>query len=83
MNRQNAGMPPKAMDARLGPAIRRLREAQGLTQEDFAQRAGLTMSTVNATERSRTNPTWTTVLIFAEGLGLTVAELAKEIEEEA
>jgi transcriptional regulator with XRE-family HTH domain len=46
------------------------------------RRAGLTLSTINQAELSKTNPTWTTVVTLAEGLGVTVAELAKAVEAE-
>ena len=82
MSQQNVQVPPKAVDPRLGAAIRRLRKLHGWSQEDFAQRADLTLSTINQTELSKTNPTWTTVVTLAEGLGLSVAELARKVEAE-
>jgi transcriptional regulator with XRE-family HTH domain len=45
-------------------------------------RADLTLSTINQTELSKTTPTWTTVVTTAEGLGLSVTELVREVESE-
>jgi transcriptional regulator with XRE-family HTH domain len=83
MSRKNVQMPPSAVDPRFGAAIRRLRQERGLSQERFAGKAGITISTINATERSRTNPTWTTVVTLAEGLDMSVAQLAEAVEAEA
>lgn len=82
MSQQTVQVPPKAVDPRLGAAIRRLREARGWKQEAFAREADLTLSTVNQVELSKANPTWTTVVALAKGLGLSVSELAKEVEAE-
>lgn len=61
----------------LGEAIRELREKRGLTQERLAQDAGVTTGTVSLLERGQSNPAWGTVKALADGLGVTVAELAK------
>lgn len=61
----------------LGEAVRQLREKRGLTQERLAQDAGLTTGTVSLVERGRSNPSWGTVRAIADGLGVTMGELAK------
>lgn len=61
----------------LGEAVRRLREKRGLTQEALAQEAGVTTGTVSLVERGRSNPAWGTVKALADGLSVSVAELAK------
>jgi transcriptional regulator with XRE-family HTH domain len=61
----------------LGEAIRELREKRGLTQERLAQDAGVTTGTVSLLERGQSNPAWGTVKALADGLGVTMAELAK------
>ncbi len=61
----------------LGEAIRELREKRGLTQERLAQDAGVTTGTVSLLERGQSNPAWGTVKALADGLGVTIAELAK------
>ncbi len=37
--------------------IRRLREAEGLTQEELARKLGVTRQTINAIENNKYNPT--------------------------
>ncbi|WP_205687584.1 helix-turn-helix transcriptional regulator, partial [Cellulomonas endophytica] len=55
-------------------ALRRLREAAGLTQEELAERAGLTAHGVGALERgTRTRPYPHTVRALAAALGLDAA----------
>jgi transcriptional regulator with XRE-family HTH domain len=61
----------------LGEAVRQLREKRGVTQERLAQDAGLTTGTVSLVERGRSNPSWGTVRAIADGLGVTMGELAK------
>lgn len=47
--------------ARLGLNVRRLREAKGWSQEDYADRAGIHRTYVSDIERGRRNPTVTVV----------------------
>lgn len=63
----------------LGEAVRQLREKRGLTQEGLAQDAGVTTGTVSLVERGRSNPSWGTVKAIANGLGVSIAELAKQV----
>jgi transcriptional regulator with XRE-family HTH domain len=77
-------MPPiDPPDQKLASAIRALRDAQGTTQEDVAYAAGMTTSSYSRIERGLTNPAWTTVQRVADGLGITIVELAKAAEREA
>src|SRR5690348_18497741 len=57
--------------------LRRLRDAAGLTQEELAERAGLTVKAVGALERGeRTRPYPHTVRSLADALGLDEARRA-------
>ena len=47
--------------ARLGANVRRLRETQGWSQEEYADRAGIHRTYVSDIERGRRNPTVTVV----------------------
>jgi len=47
---------PKIEDNELAREIRELRSRLGLTQEQFAAKAGVTFSTVNRWESGRSNP---------------------------
>jgi DNA-binding XRE family transcriptional regulator len=74
-------MPPiDAADPKLAAAIRALRNAKGATQEDIAFAAGITSSSYSRIERGLTNPAWTTVQRIADGLGVTIVELAEAVE---
>ncbi len=64
-------------DASFGKKLRQLREASGLTQEELAERAGLTPKGVGALERGeRRHPYPNTVRALADALGLKGAERA-------
>lgn len=61
---------------RLLARIRELREARGLTQETFAERAGLTYKHYQQVEAGRKSDVRLSTLIkMAEGLGLKLCEL--------
>lgn len=61
---------------RLLARIRKLREANGLTQEAFAERAGLTYKHYQQVEAGRKQDVRLSTLIkMAEGLGLKLTEL--------
>lgn len=61
---------------RLLARIRELREARGLTQESFAERAGLTYKHYQQVEAGRKSDVRLSTLIkMAEGLGLNLREL--------
>src|SRR4051794_32409748 len=69
----------KAMDGAtsFGERLRALREAAGLTQEELAERAGLTADGIGALERgTRRRPYPHTLRALAEGLALTESERA-------
>lgn len=58
-------------------ALRSLRERAGLTQEELAERAGVTPHAISALERgARTRPYPHTVRSLADGLGLDAADRA-------
>jgi len=61
----------------LGEAVRQFREKRGITQERLANDAGVTTGTVSLVERGQSNPAWGTVKSIANGLGVSIVELAK------
>lgn len=73
---------PADVDPRLGAALRRLRKNKNLTQEDLAHKAGLTVAALARIERGQSNPTWSSICAIAEGLGVKVLRLAREVERE-
>ncbi|KQU48124.1 transcriptional regulator [Sphingomonas sp. Leaf339] len=60
---------------RLARNVRRLREGNGWSQEDYADRAGIHRTYVSDIERGRRNPTITIVERLASPLGVTPSEL--------
>ncbi|MDP3675578.1 MAG: helix-turn-helix transcriptional regulator [Novosphingobium sp.] len=60
---------------RLGRNVRRLREEQGWSQEDYADRAGIHRTYVSDIERGRRNPSVTVVERLAKPLGLPPGRL--------
>ena len=67
----------------LARRIRALREGEGLTQEDFAQRCGISVSFASLLERGERSPSYETLLQVAAALRLPVAELLREPEAHA
>lgn len=72
--------PPLPPDPALGLAIKELREARRLTQEELASRAGTTVGTVSRMEAAKSAPAWATVMQVIEALGISLPELAQAIE---
>ncbi len=60
---------------RLAGNLRKLRTAKGLSQEAFADLAGIHRTYVSDLERGARNPTITVVEKLAHGLGVTASEL--------
>lgn len=60
---------------RLGKNVRRLREEQGWSQEDYADRAGIHRTYVSDIERGRRNPTVTVVEKLAKPFGIGAGRL--------
>lgn len=55
--------------------MRRRRSALGLTLEQLAERSGLTPNYIGTVENGQRDPSLSTVLALAKGLGVTPAEL--------
>jgi transcriptional regulator with XRE-family HTH domain len=60
---------------RIGANIKRLREAQGLSQEELADRAGLHRTYVSQLERAVKNATFVSLDKIANALGVSLAEM--------
>jgi transcriptional regulator with XRE-family HTH domain len=65
---------------RLGRRVRQLRRAAGLTQEQLAERAGITWHYVSAIERGARSATFDTLLSLSSALGVTLSELVLDVE---
>lgn len=72
-------------DKTLPPLARRLKElrdARGLTQQQMAGQAGLSMSLVTQMEQgTKADPRLSTLLALARALGVAVADLIRGVEE--
>jgi transcriptional regulator with XRE-family HTH domain len=58
-----------------GAEVRRRRESLGMTLEVLAERAGLTPNYVGTIEAGERDPSLTTIVGLAQGLGISPAEL--------
>ncbi len=61
----------------VGPRIRALREAMGLSLRDLAERSGVGAQTLSQVERGETSPTLTSAAKIAAGLELTLSQLLR------
>lgn len=55
-----------------------LRSQRGLTQQDLAERLGISIAYLSLIERGGRNPPFTTVVAIAEALGVRVREMCSE-----
>jgi len=58
-----------------GKRVRELREAKGLSQEQFADKCGLDRTYISGIERGRRNVSLQNIEILAKALGVMIAEL--------
>lgn len=61
--------------AKMGMHIRRLRERQGISQEQLAADAEIPYSSINEIEGGKTNPTIASLMAISEALDLSLSEL--------
>jgi transcriptional regulator with XRE-family HTH domain len=61
-----------------GEVVRRWREERGLTQDELAERAGISGTYVGFIERGDSVPTLTVILQIAEALKVRPAELLRD-----
>ena len=67
----------------VGDALRQMRQRVGLSQEDFALRAGLDRTYVSGIERGVRNPTVASLQKLAEALGVTLDRIFIEARKQA
>jgi transcriptional regulator with XRE-family HTH domain len=73
--------PPLPPDPALGLAIKGLREARDLTQEELATQAGTTVGTVSRMESAKSAPAWATVMQIIDAMDVSLLDLAQSIEQ--
>jgi len=66
--------------AAFGKAIRELRKEKGLSQEAFADLAGIDRSYMGHIERGEKNVTLTKIYQLSDALGITVVELFGRVQ---
>ena len=62
---------------RVGGNARRLREKQGISQEELADRAGLHRTYISGVERGVRNPTVVVLQKIADALGVELSTLTR------
>jgi transcriptional regulator with XRE-family HTH domain len=62
-----------------GREVRRLRQAQGLSQEDFAAKAGLDRTYISGVERGVRNVSLRNIAKIAAALDVSVAQLMRSV----
>lgn len=70
------------IEKRLGKVVRRLREEKGLTQDDFAGKAGIARSYYGQIERGESELSLQMAEVVAKTLGLKLSELLSRVERE-
>ncbi len=74
-------MPEQAPDAAaLGRAVLAVRTEKGISQTQLADATGFMQSWISQVERGKRNLSWNNAARLADGLGVSVAELAKRAE---
>ena len=69
------------VDAHLAQVIRSQREQRGITQENLAHQAGVTVASYARIERAESNPTWLTVTAIADALDISLKELGAAVDD--
>jgi transcriptional regulator with XRE-family HTH domain len=77
-------MPGKTpVQERLGQAVKEIRSARSLTQEELAHRSGLHPTYISDVERGARNPSFQALVQLAHGLGCTLAEIGAAYDRHA
>ena len=74
-------MREKTLTKKVGLEIRRLRNEQGLSQEDFAEECGLHRTYVGAVERGEKTVTVETAKRILNALGLSLGQFFQQMGE--
>jgi transcriptional regulator with XRE-family HTH domain len=74
-------MPPPTPDAAaLGRAVQAIRTERSISQTQLAEATGFMQSWISNVEHGRRNVSWSNIGRLADGLGVSVSELAKRAE---
>ena len=72
-----AAASPEQQQVPIGPRIRALREAMGLSLRDLAERTSVSAPMLSQVERGETSPTLATAQRIAQGLELSLSQLLR------
>ena len=73
---------PDAAIASVGPRVKALREAEGLSLRDLAERSGVSAPMLSQVERGETSPTLQVAARIASGLQLRLSQLLRLDEQD-
>lgn len=71
-----------AIQRRLGRAVKQVRVARGLTQEQVSASSGLHPTYISDIERGARNPSWEAMTKLADGIGVSVADIGRAFDEQ-
>ena len=74
--------PSRDILIRFGKAVRVLRNELKISQEDFAERAGLHRTYISDLERGKRNVSLENIERLAKALNLSVSELLQRVDEQ-
>lgn len=77
------GAPASVFELPFGTALRRLRLAAGLSQEQLGLEAGVQRNFISLIETGQNQPTISTIAKLARALGMKASELVAEAEADA
>lgn len=77
-----ASLPPERLSRRFGNHVRNLRASRGLTQEELAEKAELSVDAIRRIERGGFSPSLETLGKLSLGLELSLKTLFQEFERE-
>lgn len=78
---QGLRFPRRSFAVDFGREVRRRREANTLTLEQLAERSGLTPNYIGGVETQKRNPSLSTVIALAKGLGVPAGELLSGVKD--
>jgi transcriptional regulator with XRE-family HTH domain len=71
--------PRSTLLLKFGSGVRKLREREGVSQEDFAERANVHRTYVGMIERGEKSPTLGTISAWASAFKMSPSELLKAV----
>jgi transcriptional regulator with XRE-family HTH domain len=68
-------MDTRAEPIRFGQAVRQLREREGISVAELADRTGIEAKQINALEAGRVDPAFDVMIALADGIGVRLSAL--------